>query len=66
MPWLKIIRALFIVSIWSKSALKDGKVSIYETFELGGKLADLLGLKTEFTLCFFMAFLDELKDDDLI
>ena len=66
MPWFKIFRALLIVSVWAKGALKDGKVSIYEGFELAGKLADLLGLPTEFTAPFFREFLDELKDDNLI
>ena len=49
MPWFKIIKALFIVSTWSKKALKDGKVSYQEVLDLGLKLATLLGLPAGFT-----------------
>lgn len=48
MPWLKIIRALFIVSAWTKTVLKDGKISIMEAVDLILKLAHLLDLPTEF------------------
>ncbi len=49
MPWLKIIKALFIVSKWAKISLKDGKVTLKEALDLGFKLAKLLGLPAAFT-----------------
>ncbi|KKN31460.1 hypothetical protein LCGC14_0823730 [marine sediment metagenome] len=49
MPWLKIIRAFFIVSKWSKGALKDGKVTLKEALDLAFKLSDLLGLPAKFS-----------------
>lgn len=48
MLWFKIIRAIFIITAWAKIALKDGKVTIHEAFDLIFKLAKLLGLPTAF------------------
>lgn len=50
MPWFKIFKALLIVSAWTKGALKDGKITVKEAFDLIFKLAELLGLPTEFDL----------------
>ena len=49
MPWLKIIRAFFIVSKWSEGALKDEKVTLTEALNLAFKLSDLLGLPAKFS-----------------
>lgn len=50
MPWLKIIRAYFIISKWSKHALYDGEISFQEALNLALKLAKLLGLPTAFDI----------------
>lgn len=48
--FFKALRIMGIVTEWSTKALEDGKITLDEAADLAGRIADVLGISTEFKL----------------